>query len=466
MTRAVLERIAVAAGAADPVAALASLADLPAVDRWAQEFGWSSRRIRRNAALIAGLYLRAGRIDEALSVLSNVSIVEPIGEAEAIVLDPGLVRVSGHYHTADLFYLRAAERAGLRTRVVRAALPDPTFAGDATSSVPALVVTQRLPMFPLTAQAADRTAFDCLFELDFRRALPTIRPRLMIVPTAAEEFIRALARYLLSTPGDGPSSVLLANVNNHLGGPDCPKHIARAYRAAFADLAAAGIRLAVVVETEAIGSGVARLLSPSQEVILSPFVGTYMDELGVAASGNTEPVIGFVGQTRQNRGADLVPGIARATMAERAGGFRWRVQYDLDRLQPGDDFAELVADGRLELVPPHLSSPDYFDLVRSIDIMLMPYADAYTMAPSGIGAECLRVGSVQIVPEGSTMAREAERRGAGYVTYRGQTVEAVTSAVLEAIDRFPELRARSARAAANLTDDPAYRRIMEFVGSA
>ncbi len=247
-----------------------------------------------------------------------------------------------------------------------------------------------------------------------------------------------------------------------------------AYRRAFADLATVPRLLVLLVaETRAIARGLRALAGPVGEIIVCPYVGGYLDELGEgdreARSGRT---VGFVGQTREVRGAHLIPEIARRTLAERPDGLSWRVQLDLQRLADwsgtdGEDgVSGLIDGGRFEIVPPLLSTEDYFALLRSIDVMVMPYSGAYRRAPSGVATECLRTGCVQVVPAGSTMARIAKQRGAGYVAFQTQTADAVAAAVIEALHRFEELQQRSKRAAEAFFEDGALQRIVQFVGTA
>jgi len=232
-----------------------------------------------------------------------------------------------------------------------------------------------------------------------------------------------------------------------------------------------GLRALIAAEASALAAPIRRWIDPGVEVVVAPYLAAYLYEAPRSESTGSNPIMGFVGKTRTERGAYLIPEIAQRTLVEHAG-ISWRAQLEVDRIaerfkpQAAEIVAELTATGRFDLLPPNLPTEDYHQLLRSIDVMVMPYSGRYDRTGSGVAMECLRAGCIQIVPKASSMARAAADKGAGFVTFSSPTAEAIAAAVGEALANFAELRHRSLAAVAATDADPALARISAFIGAA
>lgn len=165
--------------------------------------------------------------------------------------------------------------------------------------------------------------------------------------------------------------------------------------------------------------------------------------------------VGYVGDARPSKGFPLLPSLVAAVAA---AGETVHFVIQCPRPGSGDDHASppagladlqaLAGDPRFRvtLIAEKLSSDDYAALLRSLDVVLLPYAhQSYREATSGIFAEALALGKPVVVPSGTWMARELEKTGAGAVFSREQPAD-LAAKVLEVVRDHSRLAAAAARA--------------------
>lgn len=422
----------------------------------------------RLAYALGGLYLRAGMLDAAEALLLPDPPPKPAEATDAVLIDPNYRRVGGHYHQADRFYLDMIKRVGLDFTFLHSEVRE---AHDGTSAPPHLTKLVPKRLFRGRASLDDVMALNRLYAAQFDRAMPRTAPRLIVVPTPMDAFIDGIAQHIARVKRTGPISLLLGLHEPSWARP-VGNRVVKIYQRAFARLdGLPDLRVMVVAESEPIAEGFRLKIGGDHSVTASAWVGGYADDLGSPrAKAGDDVVVGFVGRDIPQRGGHLVPEIASKTLSARPQ-LRWRAQLKSKAVdQPGRARPELraLADSRrFDLIPNGISNADYYDLVRSIDIMVMPFDRSYIARASGVASECLRLGCVMIAPAGSTMAAFAADHGAGYVTFAEQSPEAIAAAVLEAADRIAELRAHSLAAARRFTDrNETIAKIEEFIAAA
>src|SRR5262249_29878235 len=85
----------------------------------------------------------------------------------------------------------------------------------------------------------------------------------------------------------------------------------------------------------------------------------------------------------------------------------------------------------------------YNELLLSADLILLPYqVDRYIARTSGILAEAICAGVPAIVPQGTWLADQVRRHGAGIV-YQSLDPEGPSGAVAEALSTLDVLRCRA-----------------------
>jgi glycosyltransferase involved in cell wall biosynthesis len=181
----------------------------------------------------------------------------------------------------------------------------------------------------------------------------------------------------------------------------------------------------------------------------SSTIGRY----GLDASGELR--IGYLGDARSTKGFPMLPEVVRRL------GYRPDLRFVIHCSRPAgwDNHAELprgVAElqglasdprCRVTLVPDALAPCDYAALLRSLHIVLLPYVhEAYREATSGIFAEALALAKPVVVPEGTWMAAELDRAGAGKV-FAAASREDFVEKVAAAVESHGDLARRAAETA-------------------
>ena len=92
----------------------------------AEQAGAARTRLRPTASryqkLLAGVLARAGSLEEASLVLGAADC-QPVGPADALIVDPALASIGGHHYHSDVYFRRLIEDRGS---------PHPSFAPDRT----------------------------------------------------------------------------------------------------------------------------------------------------------------------------------------------------------------------------------------------------------------------------------------------------------------------------------------------
>jgi glycosyltransferase involved in cell wall biosynthesis len=165
--------------------------------------------------------------------------------------------------------------------------------------------------------------------------------------------------------------------------------------------------------------------------------------------------IGYLGDARPAKGFALLPALAERLLQGEPGGLTLVIQCITNEYEPGVkppgldrlvEMAEMSGAG-IELVHGALTEAAYFELFRSLDLVVLPYIDRhFDEGTSNVFAEALALGKPVVVPSGTWMADQLRRAGAG-VEFRRGDGEALVAAVGEAVRGYDELAARAAATA-------------------
>ena len=163
--------------------------------------------------------------------------------------------------------------------------------------------------------------------------------------------------------------------------------------------------------------------------------------------------LGYMGDARRSKGFFLLPEVIRRLPSCKTDDLRFVIQCPPaasghDDGTPAPGYAELEdlaseSGGKVNLIPERLSEEDYAELIGYLDVVLIPYCHQdYATATSGIFAEALALSKPVVVPKGTWMADELRRSGGG-VEFKMGSVESLTAAVAETIERYDELRSKA-----------------------
>jgi glycosyltransferase involved in cell wall biosynthesis len=166
--------------------------------------------------------------------------------------------------------------------------------------------------------------------------------------------------------------------------------------------------------------------------------------------------VGYLGDARAPKGFALLPSAVRAVEAAHLPAcfiFQCSVSGGSPpQKTPGLLDLQAIATkspSDVALIDETLSTGEYCDLARHLDLILLPYLqDHYRAATSGIFAEAMALGTPVVASNDTWMARELQRSGAG-VTFRRDHPEEFAPAVTEAVRGHSELKARASAASAS-----------------
>lgn len=195
---------------------------------------------------------------------------------------------------------------------------------------------------------------------------------------------------------------------------------------------------------------------PINEFILSDAQEAFAPD-GVYARYNLKPSgrirIGYVGDARSAKGFPLLPALVRRLLAENnlqvdfvfqcPGAASGIAQSQLPEGVP--ELIELAREetNRITLIQEKLSESDYAELMRVLDIVLVPYRSAgYVEPTSGIFAEALALAKPVVVPAGTWMARELRKSGGG-VEFQSGDENDLAVKVKELVTNFDKYAAKA-----------------------
>ena len=194
-------------------------------------------------------------------------------------------------------------------------------------------------------------------------------------------------------------------------------------------------RLLLTCASESLASSLGRQLHA--HVIVSPVLKSYPEAPAPRDGGN--PVIGFLGTPRDDKGADLLERIIDGCAESLPGA---RVVAQLPSWFPGP--ARSWPDN-VDVAPPGLDHEGYFDLLSQLDLVVLPYrTDLFGDMVSGVFAEAVAYGAATVVPAQSWMAMMIQRGRAAGVVFEEFDVTAIVGAIAVAEDKLDDLRRQAA----------------------
>jgi glycosyltransferase involved in cell wall biosynthesis len=269
-------------------------------------------------------------------------------------------------------------------------------------------------------------------------------PRLLFFPTSALSCMTgsALVRWRFSDRARGESQIHVLHCPLFLGGIDSyPVYVRRRLRPLFRR----GLHLGTVnpyvnAHLRALGEAEAISIPIPRPV-----------EVGRWASpSGAPPRLGFLGSASVQKGSLLLPALLRRLL-ERHASLRVVVQVSAytDAAAIGkamDEVRQLAASSaRIELIEQPLATERYYDVLRGIDVIVLPYdPKSYALSISAVAVEAMALGKVIVGPDVGWFADQRAAYGAYLATDTGDT-EQLASRVIEAVDNLDRLAQQGER---------------------
>jgi glycosyltransferase involved in cell wall biosynthesis len=369
------------------------------------------------------------------------------------LFDPNLKSAAGHYLGYAMRVATAAETLGITPVIVASVEMDPTQ--TSTRLLPALELNYWEEMCPTPGEdpyehlswSAERLA-DALHRIQQDEAISD--DDILFFPYVNLAEVMGLARWRRHS-GITPRTVLLFRRDLDEQGIDAAIGArAGAYllRQALADLyvCPGSDRIRLFTDSDNLTEEHGQILHrrfqtapiPVDPAVLAPRTG----------GSNEISTIVYLGDARTEKGYARLPSIAYALKAELSSG---RVQmivqsnFNVPRGEPGiaaaRDFLSTVPN--VALLRHAISEEQYNAYLSAADLIVLPYqVDRYISRTSGILAEAICAGVPAVVPQGTWLADQVRRHGAGIV-YDGLDPDGPAQAVVKALGSLESLRSRA-----------------------
>jgi hypothetical protein len=185
-------------------------------------------------------------------------------------------------------------------------------------------------------------------------------------------------------------------------------------------------------------------LAPGLDIGVIPIPHCLPDDPSESSRADGPLRIVYLGDARGEKGFHLLPDLVDALADNFLRSLRARfvlqgnisVAGDNEVLSAARQRLAAYPDEHVELITEQLDVPAFHTLVRSADIVLLPYdAQAYARRSSGILVQALAAGQVVVAPSGTWLASQADP--AASVLFDGEA--GLAAAVTQAIERWPSL---------------------------
>ncbi len=373
---------------------------------------------------------------------------------KALIIDPAVHSLGGHHFNAVQRLQGELSELGLAAPCLGSAYADRRVV-DELDVTPTFNRSVYGRSYATPAEFADGVEETGRQLADAMRRSGT--PDLIILPCCDQVLAMALARQLRrSWPRPRPRILLwLLYGPHHLAAPDSPAAAGPGgeARAALAELAANAGGVEAYCETPVMADFY-RGIAPF-EVGVMPGPGLAARARTAKAAGGS-PVVSCIGFANRAKGYRLLPR-AIPHVLDRHRDVTFMIHgivegSDAELDQPMfDHLAQL--DGRVQVRRGVLTSDEYLDRLAEADLLLLPYdPDIYGRRGSGVFADAHHVGIPIVAPKDCAFARPAFDHGWG-VAMEEYDGDSLGIAVLEALDRLPDLSACAVHAAGRARDD-------------
>jgi glycosyltransferase involved in cell wall biosynthesis len=391
------------------------------------------------------------------------------------LLDPNLKKAGGHYLGYATRVAQASHEAGIETTVVANAQAEATLTGTGTRIVPALELDYWQEMCPPTgrdsydhlARSAERFAI-ALERIQQEEAL--LDRDILFFPYINLAEVMGLARWRRQA-GIAPRTVLLFRRDLDEQGIDAAigaRSGSSLLRQALADLYAAGgsERLRLFTDSDNLTEEHSQTLHRRFQTAPIP-VDPALFVPRPARVGNTCTAL-YLGDARTEKGYAALPSIARTLRGDLSSGHLKMIiqsNFNVPGGEPGIAAARdlLSSLPNVVLLRDAMNEAQYNEHLLSADLILLPYqVDRYISRTSGVLAEAICAGVPAIVPQGTWLADQVRRHGAG-VVYQALDPEGPSRAVADALASLPALRGRAEDRRAAYAHFHRPGRVVEFV---
>jgi glycosyltransferase involved in cell wall biosynthesis len=207
-------------------------------------------------------------------------------------------------------------------------------------------------------------------------------------------------------------------------------------------------KLRYYTDTDLLAADYGHLAGMDFDVLPIPFRAELIPERAERNMNEGPLKVLFLGDVREEKGFQLLPGLVRALFENyiKTGRLRFVIQAGIHADEPSRALRGAVLElekydrEHVELIgrDGFLAPFEYYGLLASADVVLCPYlAHSYRARSSGILAEAIVAGKPTVVQEGTWLARQ-QRSGSGETF---SDLDSLVEAVRLVCERYPEYEA-------------------------
>lgn len=373
------------------------------------------------------------------------------------LFDPQLTGLGGHYFNHDFQLVRELRRRGLETFLYgRKSLSVdqcgdipvvPVFSQDIfqESATDALV-------WPMENFSAGNQAF--LADLNTLDAARFSASDLIYFPNLLQNQVHAVSIWLGQLPPERrPAVALMFRYLNHamdyVQARQNKDLIALYYRFAVRQLIASHPRTLICADTTELANAYRQITGAPVLELPNPMDVSELLASAEKRPAQARPTVVYQGHTSPLRGFHFLPEII-----ERCAALKPRPRFIVQiqnresalsmKLGPVLDYLEKRKGDDLQLVHGPLGQTEYFNLLASADVVLLPYTPTfYGHGSSGVFTEAASIGKVVVATAGTVPIRQGQQYRLGVVAAKAWEPGALAEAVSTALIRLPALRALS-----------------------
>lgn len=285
------------------------------------------------------------------------------------------------------------------------------------------------------------------------RMTPSVnRATLVFVPMCCPHvFLPWLLWLAGQSPQRSPTLVLFLRLPCKTPGrPSWRDHRSLFYRAVFvlARVLETRHRLCFVTDSSRLQQEFVEITGHSVELL--PIPHTFVEETDEPAPGGSDRVsFALLGDMREEKGFDIfVKALSLLSKRESFSRMYFRVQCAYNPMLPEmlkfRKSLHRMGLRNVMLIPRALDTTEYLELLRSSDVVILPYRQArYRSRTSGPFIESVVEGRVVVVTENTWMSEQLDLFGGGGLVFADQDEESLAKTMEAAAAGFPELQSRA-----------------------
>lgn len=348
-----------------------------------------------------------GRVQRAVDLNSPVLDPQASLRRGVAYCEPRLSGRSGHFFKLSKCYRDLFETLGLPCAILHSLQASSNMGAE---WIPYFAVPDHTMACRPIENQEELNRVQHYFHYQFERIIDCLTPRIFLLPSARFTNILSAVETIIGT-GKQPDQSAIFGVLETEKVPDCTSEnlVFSAFSRSAYKLERSDVRYIIMAENQKIKEFLVMAGFAPAKVHTFPYVASGMlKPRSTSYDGNDKTInVGYLGGTRDVKNPGVVIDVVTTKMLPQS--IKWHIQVDLNYIrQIRNDKIEkkilkLQSKGVVKLYNTNLHEDEYEILLKSLDIVVLPYGTRYQDISSGIFLEAITTKVIPIVPKWSTM---------------------------------------------------------------